>query len=278
MKQIRRTALLDIQNPILIFDPSASGVSGDMIVGAVVDLGANHDKVRDAMLSVRKHVEGCQSLKLKFVRVQKHGFMALQVRIEAKETVSERTAEQLTAGLEGTLRMLNLSRQASAFARKALSTLIEVEGKLHHGNRGNHMIHLHEAGSIDTLLDIVGTACGLDDLEVFTRKVQMVSTPIAVGGGTFSFSHGRVSNPPPASLEVARRSGLIIFGGPVKQELATPTGLAILADLVERSVPFYPAMRPYLIGLGAGTKEIEDAPNILRIVLGERIDVSKKKK
>ncbi len=268
----------DIENPVIVFDPTAAGVSGDMIVGAIVDLGVNQSRVREAMLLVKKHFENCKSLKVKFVRVRTHGFSALQLRIEVKESISERTAEQLVAGLESTLRSLNLSRRASIFARRALQTLILVEGKLHHGNCDPHKIHLHEAGSIDTLLDIIGTACGLDDLQIFEKGVKILTTPVAVGGGTFSFSHGRVSSPAPASLEIARRSGLIISGGPVKQELATPTGMAILASLVDGSVPFYPPLKPLVIGMGAGTKEIEGTPNILRIVLGEGIDISKNDK
>jgi pyridinium-3,5-bisthiocarboxylic acid mononucleotide nickel chelatase len=268
----------ELQNPLLVIDPSVAGVSGDMFVAALVDLGADKNKVLNAMLSVRKHISGCTNLRIRFLKVRSGGFTALKVSMQIKEAVLERSGEELTSALENTLTDLPLSNTAKRFAGQALRTLILAEGLLHGARRNLGSIHLHEAGSIDTLLDIVASAVALDDLQVFEEKVKIVCTPIAVGGGSFSFSHGRVSSPAPATLEIAKSFGLIIVGGPVKQELATPTGLAILANLVDESLPFYPRIKPLRVGLGAGSKVIKGVPDILRLVLGEGISIKGNKR
>ena len=127
-------------------------------------------------------------------------------------------------------------------------------------------MHLHEAGSADTLGDIFGVAAACDSLHVFESDVY--STPVAVGGGTVRFSHGTVSVPAPAVLEIARQCSIPITGGPVSEELATPTGVSMLANLTRNFRTGYPAMVAERVGYGAGGKELADIPNLLRCVLG----------
>ncbi len=255
-------------------DASTAGVSGDMFVGAVVDLGASKDKVTKAALAVKKRFSKCSHLTVRFQKTTINGFASLRLKINATETGTETSAHELSTSLDRTLSILSLSEEAKKFSKEALGTLIRAEGKLHGNsvNRNNGgSTHFHEAGSIDTLIDIVGVATGLDDLGLF-NDTDVFCTPIAVGGGTFSFSHGRVSSPAPATLEIARASELSIMGGPVKAELATPTGMAIISALPCKSTKFYPPMKPIKVGLGAGNKTFSKVPNILRLVLGEKVE------
>ncbi|RJS85309.1 nickel pincer cofactor biosynthesis protein LarC, partial [Candidatus Bathyarchaeota archaeon] len=161
---------------------------------------------------------------------------------------------------------LGLSEKARAYAVKVIKTLIYTEAKIHGENLKD--VHLHEAGAIDTPAEIIGSAVALESLGLFDAKFY--STPVAVGGGTFKFSHGIVSSPAPATLEILSRKGVPIIGGPVKAELTTPTGASILASLVDEVSYYYPPMVPMKIGYGAGTREFREIPNLLRIVVGNQ--------
>jgi uncharacterized protein (TIGR00299 family) protein len=105
---------------------------------------------------------------------------------------------------------------------------------------------------------------------LFDAKIY--STHVAVGGGTFKFSHGIVSSPAPATLAILQSKNFPFQGGPIEAELATPTGVSILVNLVEEVVSFYPAMTPLKIGYGAGTKEFSQMPAVLRFTLGDSLD------
>lgn len=131
-------------------------------------------------------------------------------------------------------------------------------------------VHFHEASSIDTAIDIIGSAIALDDLKLFSD--QIISTQVAVGGGTLTFSHGTTSNPASAILEIFRGSDIVICGGQVKEELTTPTGASLLVNLADRCSEFYPTMKIKSIGYGAGSKDFDGFSNVLKIVKGESID------
>ena len=118
------------------------------------------------------------------------------------------------------------------------------------------------------LVDIVGTAIALDDLNFFGDKI--VTTPVAVGGGTVTFSHGTTSNPASAILEIFKNSGIIIVGGQAEQELTTPTGASMLVSLTKTCSEFYPRMKIESIGYGAGKKDFEQFSNVLKIIRGEK--------
>jgi uncharacterized protein (TIGR00299 family) protein len=129
---------------------------------------------------------------------------------------------------------------------------------------------MHEIGRVDTAAEIVGVAVALDDLELFDEKIY--STPVSVGGGLFKFSHGTMSSPAPATLAIFQSKNFPIQGGPIEQELATPTGAAILVNIVDEVNRFYPEIVPTRIGYGSGTKSFDGVPNILRITMGKSVD------
>jgi hypothetical protein len=146
--------------------------------------------------------------------------------------------------------------------------LIEVESQLHGTDiRGTH---LHEAGSADTLADIFGVAAATDSLDLFGGDI--VSNPVAVGGGHVKFSHGTLSIPAPAVMEIVRRCQIPILGGPTTVELATPTGVIMLANLVREFSSVYPAMIVKKVGYGSGKMTLDSSPNFLRVVLGTRLE------
>ena len=122
---------------------------------------------------------------------------------------------------------------------------------------------------VDTAAEILGTAIALDDLGLFEAKI--CSTPVAVGGGIFKFSHGIVSSPAPATLAILQSKNFPFQGGPIETELATPTGVSILVNLVDEVNRFYPAMSPLKVGYGAGTKEFAEMPAVLRFTLGKSL-------
>ena len=120
---------------------------------------------------------------------------------------------------------------------------------------------------VDTAAEILGCRSCLEDLGLFDAKIY--STPVAVGGGTFKFSHGIVSSPAPATLAILQSKNFPFKGGPIEAELATPTGVSILVNLVDEVSSFYPAMAPLKVGYGAGTKEFAEMPAVLRVNIGQ---------
>ncbi|MBS7623542.1 nickel pincer cofactor biosynthesis protein LarC [Candidatus Bathyarchaeota archaeon] len=250
---------------IAFIDCQTSGISGDMIVAALLDLGADSKRVIDAMQSTKDHLEGCKSIDVTVTEVSRSGFQAKQIRIKAHEDVKHRLGSEVIEAVKSSVKTLNLTPSAQDFAERTIRTLVETESRLH--GKSIREVHLHEAGSIDTVADIVGASTAIDALGIL-EDVKTYSSPVAVGGGLFQFSHGTLSSPAPATLEILTAKGFIIVGGPLDRELSTPTGAAILTNLAERSLSHLPLMRPERIGYGAGENDYREVPNILRIIIG----------
>lgn len=252
---------------IAVIDCQMAGVSGDMILGALLDLGADAVKVVEAMKAVKDYMKGCKNLEVTVKDVTRKGFHAKKVDVKAEE-VPEITGAGLIESTVNYVENLKLSAEAKRFTSDSINTLVNAEAKVH--GRSINEVHLHEAGSVDTPAEIVGAAVALEDLNLFDTKV--CSTPVAVGGGLFRFSHGMVSSPAPATMEILRSSGFPMIGGPIESELATPTGASLLVNLAHEANRFYPPMKPTAVGYGAGTKDFVEMPNVLRITLGEFLD------
>jgi uncharacterized protein (TIGR00299 family) protein len=259
----------DDSKRILVIDAQTAGISGDMIVGALLDLGANATKVIEAM-SIPKHcLSGCKDIEISVEDTVRRGTRAKRIDVKVEEEVPQRTAAELLEAASKCLQELQISEKAKRFALDSINTLVSAEAIAH--GQSIQEVKLHETASADTLADVIGAAAALDDLGLFT-DTTIYSTPVAVGGGLLQFSHGIVSSPAPATLEILRSKGFLTVGGPVEAELATPTGVSLLTNLALESVRFYPPMKPTKVGYGAGTKEFIEMPNILRITLGEPCD------
>ena len=235
------------------------------MLGALIDAGAKVDAIQETLNIIPARFPRCKSVEIKAVEVRKHGFRACKAELTIEEEREETKAQELTQAAKEIADAAKLSDKARSFSNNAIRLLTDAESSLHGVEASK--THLHEAGSTDTLADILGAAAGCDSLRLFEGKIY--SCPIAVGGGTVSFSHGTVSVPAPAVLEIARRHHIPIFGGPANQELATPTGISILTSLADEFVDSAPSLIPSVVGYGAGKVELANAPNVLRLIIGE---------
>jgi pyridinium-3,5-bisthiocarboxylic acid mononucleotide nickel chelatase len=252
---------------ILIFDCQASGVAGDMILAALLDLGADVDKVVSAIKSLENPEYGYKNIQIKINQVMRGEFKASQIDVTS-ESASKRHGSELIDIVEKSAENLALSTKAKQFASKTIRKLVGTEADLHETSFDD--AHLHEVALVDTAAEILGVSVAFDDLGLFDAKIY--STPVAVGGGTFKFSHGIVSSPAPATLAILQSKNFPFQGGPIKGELATPTGVSILVNLVDEVTRFYPPMAPFKVGYGAGTKDFVELPAVLRVTLGTPLD------
>ena len=256
-----------MKSDILVIDPSIAGISGDMMLSSIIDIGADEKLVIENLESIKDYFKSCKKLEISFKDVTKNGFRAKKADIIIEEDKNGHNVDELNYNLERSIENVSISHNAKAFIKNSFENLISAESALH--GISNKEMHLHEAGSIDTFVDIIGTGIALDNLKLFNLR-EIITTPVSVGGGDITFSHGKMQNPAPAILEIARRNNIMIRGGPGMYETATPTGMAMLAALVEESQEIFPGIKPELIGVGAGSSEFKEIPNILRITLGEK--------
>jgi uncharacterized protein (TIGR00299 family) protein len=231
----------------LLFDPYC-GASGDMILGCLLDLGADAEAVGEAVESV-----GC---KVEIDKVRKNHISATRARV-----ISDRrccSLEEARSILQGS----RIKDKALERAQGALRALAMAEATVH--GLDPEKARLHEVGALDALADIAGSCKALESLGV----ERVLSLPVSVGGGSVSSAHGLLPVPAPATLEMLRAHKMRWRGGPVDQELLTPTGAALLAVAVEEFLDEYPVMRAERIGYGAGSRDLP-LPNALRALIGE---------
>jgi pyridinium-3,5-bisthiocarboxylic acid mononucleotide nickel chelatase len=252
---------------ILMIDCQGSGVAGDMILGALIDLGANVDNIVSAIKSLENPENGYKNIKIKINPVLRAGFKATQISVTSESAPKMRGGE-LIGIIENAAGNIGLSPKAKQFVSKVIYTLVGAEAELHKASFND--THLHEVALIDTAAEIIGCAIALDNFGLFDSKIY--STPVAVGGGMFKFSHGTVSSPAPATLAILQSKNFPFIGGPIESELATPTGVSILVNLVDKITRFYPAMVPIKSGYGAGTIDFAEIPALLRLTIGQSIE------
>jgi len=249
---------------VFVIDAQVAGVSGDMLLCSLVNMGANKSKIIDGIRSAESLCKDVKIKKIDFVEVKKNSLQATELLLEIDDDVHERKGIEIKEIIEKSTEKLTISESAKTFAIKSIETLIRAESKIH--GEPEDSVHFHEAASFDTVIDLLGTAIALDDLGCFDDDI--VVTPVAIGGGTVTFSHGTSSNPAYAILEIFRESGIITVGGNVKEELTTPTGASMLVNLVKECSEFYPSMKIQSIGYGAGLKDFEGFSNVLKTVRG----------
>jgi uncharacterized protein (TIGR00299 family) protein len=250
---------------VLVIDAQIAGISGDMLLSSLINMGANKSRVINGVHTAEEYFTGSKIVKIDFEKVKKYGTAATHLVLETSENHHERKGIEIQECILSTSDKIGLSENAKMFAKESIRSLLYAESNIH--GEPLESVHFHEASSIDTVIDIIGSAIALDDLKLFEDEV--ISTPVAVGGGTLTFSHGTTSNPASAILEIFRNSNITICGGQTKQELTTPTGASLLVNLTNRCLEFYPAMTIKSIVYGAGSKDFEGFPNVLKIVRGE---------
>ncbi|HEY5361115.1 MAG TPA: nickel pincer cofactor biosynthesis protein LarC [Streptosporangiaceae bacterium] len=232
-----------------------SGISGDMLLGALLDLGAPIAAVRAAIAAT-----GMTGWELTAVPVTRAGLAACQARVEVAEHVPERRAAELLA-MAGAARPEPVARLATA----AIAALAQAESRIH-GVRPDQ-VHLHELGGVDTIADVVGVAAAIHALQV----TGVWSAPVALGSGVAAMAHGRYPVPAPATvalLEGAQVTGAGLTG--LDGETVTPTGAALLRAL-DCQYGALPAARIVATGYGAGSRDTAGRPNVLPALLGEPV-------
>jgi pyridinium-3,5-bisthiocarboxylic acid mononucleotide nickel chelatase len=256
-----------------------SGISGDMLLGALLDLGAPIDEVRAAIAST-----GITGWTLTTEPVRRAGLVARQARVRVDDQVPGRRAAELLA-------LAQAARPAAAgqLAVAAISALAEAEGRLH--GMPADQVHLHELGGVDTVVDTVGVGAALHALGVSA----VWSAPLGLGAGVVNMAHGQFPAPAPATvalLDGAQVTGITGTGAPASPagsaevppggpaagkmawppagETVTPTGAALLRAMGCRYGPM-PTLRVAGSGYGAGTRDVPGRPNVLPVVLGEPV-------
>jgi len=249
---------------VIVIDPQIAGISGDMLLCSLVDLGADKNKIINGIKQSENFFQNSSIKQIDFQKISKHGIESVQLILEINEDVHERKASEIKKAISDAIQSIGLSEKAKKFSDSCIDTLISSESKIHGIPKDS--ILFHEVSSIDTLVDIVGITIALEDLGLFDEKILCL--PISVGGGNVTFSHGTMSNPASAILEIFKNSNLTIKGNTVNEELTTPTGACILVNLTNNAVEYYPSMKIDSIGYGAGQKDFETFSNVLKIVRG----------
>jgi len=250
---------------IVIIDSQVAGISGDMLLSSLVDIGANKKKVVDSIYACQDYFEGSKIRKVNFIKTTSYGISCTKLLFEYKDSTRFRLGSVVYRSIASCCDSINLSNVAKSFVLNSIKTIITAESKIH-GTKHDD-VRLHEVSTVDTAADLIGTAVALDNLGLLSQKFY--STDVAIGNGMLQFSHGIVPNPGNAILEILRNSQILLVPGKIDGELTTPTGAAMLVSLAPEHISQYPPFTPEQIGNGAGKKDGKNVANILRLVVGQ---------
>jgi len=234
----------------LYFDCFA-GASGDMILGAMVAAGVDPNFLRGQLSLLR--VSG---FSIDFETVNRSGLSATYARVETAHEHKHRHLSDIKHIIEGS----GLSDSIKQRALKIFTRLAEAEARVH--NEPIDHVHFHEVGALDAIVDVVGAAICFDALQI----ERFACSPLHVGSGMVKMAHGQFPIPPPAVTELLK--GVPFYATEIKGELLTPTGAAIITAVCSEYGPI-PEIKTEATGYGAGTREYQDFPNILRVLIGE---------
>jgi len=232
---------------------ASSGVSGDMLLGAMLGAGVPIGVLRDAVSAVSP-----EPVTLDSEKVARHGFAATLCHVRVHDSSTDRRWADIRllldrAPLDPEVRRLTIG----VFGR-----LADAEAQVH--GIATHDVHFHEVGALDSIADVVGVVAGF----VHLHLDRLVCSTPALGGGSVRIAHGQVGVPVPAVVELLR--GIPTVGGPVDLELTTPTGAALVAELADEFGP-QPAMTVDVAGVGAGGRDPEGHANVVRLLIGDSL-------
>ncbi|GAB1788848.1 hypothetical protein PMEGAPR54_16180 [Priestia megaterium] len=264
-----------------------SGISGDMFIGALIDAGGDSTLLEEELQKLNISEE----YKLSWRKVVKNGISSTKFDVELSETAdhkyadghqhnhkhedvdhnhehehsdhhehshhhSHRAYQDIVKLIDGS----QLSQEVKETSLNIFRKIGEAEGLIH--GISLEKVHFHEVGAVDSIIDIVGASILINKLEI--RKIK--SSPVCVGAGKVHIDHGIYPIPAPATLEILK--GVPLQQSNIKSELTTPTGAAIVSVLSEEFCTV-PSMTVQAVGYGAGTKDFEKHPNVLRVIIGE---------
>ncbi len=236
---------------LLYFD-CFSGISGDMTLGALIDLG-----VPQAYLKEQLACLALPGYTIRITRTARMGIAGRSVRVREKAAPAHphRSFGSIKKMIGGS----TLSAAARELSIRMFERLARAEAEIHRKKIDD--VHFHEVGALDSIVDIAGCAACIDYLGIDA----CCASEIPLGHGFVQCAHGRLPVPAPATLKLLK--GVPVYAGGVEAEMVTPTGAAIVTTLAERFGSM-PAMEVSRIGYGAGSRDLEDRPNMLRLVLG----------
>jgi len=231
----------------LAYVDCVAGVAGDMLLAALLDAGADEGALRAIPSAL-----GLSGVEIRVDRVERQGVGALHVDVLAPHRDHpHRSWREIRALLE--------EHDAPARALAVFTRLAEAEARVH--GVSAEEVHFHELGAVDTLVDVCGAVALLDDL----RITHLVCSPLPVARGLVRAAHGILPTPAPAALELLR--GAPLYGVEAEGELVTPTGAALVATLAD-SFGSLPPLTLERVGYGAGTRDLADRPNLVRVLVG----------
>ncbi len=236
---------------ILYFDCYA-GISGDMILGTLAELGLDIQWITKELQSLP--LNGL-TLTPKSVRRGALSGTKMEISISDSAKRQGRTLQDFISLLQQS----DLPPDIRESAIKIFTKIAQAEAKVH--REAIHNIHFHELGSLDSVIDIVGTLVGIKALGID----KIFSSPLHLGSGLITTEHGTIPIPSPATMELL--SDIPVYSTGLSYELVTPTGAALISSLAVDFGPM-PALRIQKIGYGAGTRDLKQVPNLLRAVLG----------
>jgi len=241
------------QNKIAYLDCFA-GVSGDMVLGALLDLGLPLEILDQGWRQM-----GLKGVEIKHERVQRGGMMGQQVEVLDQGKSAIRNYGEMRKTIDDS----TLPEGIKKLSLKILHRLAQAEAAIH-GVKVDE-VHFHEIGGIDTIVDAVGVALGIAHFHWET----IICSPLPMGRGFVEAGHGRLPLPAPATMALLK--GVPIVSASVEGETVTPTGAAIVTTLASEFGPL-PAMEVTGVGYGAGTRDPEGTPNLLRIIQGVKVE------
>ncbi|MEN8262367.1 MAG: nickel pincer cofactor biosynthesis protein LarC [Nitrospirota bacterium] len=251
-----------------------SGISGDMILGALVDAGVSPEKLEKELSRLR--VKGYT---LSFKKVRRAGFRATKVNVNlevrsqsnrpfaetrlGKSEVRKKHQFRKWKDVKKIVDASSLSKEIKQKGLHIFRRLFEAEAKVH-GSRYDR-VHLHELGAVDCIVDIFGALIGLDLLGIDS----VYASPVNLGSGNIKTEHGILSVPAPAAIELLK--GKPVYSSNISFELTTPTGAVLISSLASDFGPM-PNIQVSNIGIGSGNKNFREQPNILRVFVGTEKD------
>ncbi len=231
----------------------SSGVSGDMFLAACLDAGLDPQALKSELARLP-----LGPYEFKVERLRRGGLTGTHVGITAPDAQPHRHLIPIEHMIESSALPARVKERSRAIFRR----LGEAEARLH--DQPIEQVHFHEVGAVDAILDVVGACVALEMLAVEDLTVS----PMNLGSGRVAAAHGSLPVPAPATADLLR--GLPVYSSGVEAELVTPTGAAIVSTLATRFGPL-PAMKIECIGYGAGSRELPGHPNLLRLMIGDRI-------
>ena len=229
-----------------------SGISGDMTLGALVDLGVPVDYLQDQLSPV------LSGSKLNARKVFKSHLAAMDIDVQV--TLDNKTSRNYT-DITSMIENAPLSEKVKSNSLKTFERIALAESSIH--GKDISTVHFHEIGGVDSIIDIIGTFIAIEYLGI----TKIYASKIPMGSGFVHCSHGKIPVPVPATLAILK--GIPVTSSDATTEIVTPTGAAIIATLATSFGPM-PQMKVKQIGYGSGKRETGSSlPNLLRIILGE---------